>query len=141
MGRNLAELEALVEVCPQPCGLCLDTAHLFASGNPVHRPEGLEQLVSNLETRDLLPLLKLIHLNDSRTPFASGRDHHENLGLGQLGYEALGRVIRHPAFDAIPFVLEVPGLDGHGPDAFSIETATAMRRGAPAPPVPPAPSA
>lgn len=141
VGRDLGELEALVDVCPEPCGICLDTAHLFAAGIPVHTGEGIELLTADLKTRGLLERLKLIHLNDSRTPYASGRDQHENLGEGQLGYAALKRVVQHPLFQAVPFVLETPGLDGHGPDAFGLRTAKAMRRGDPNPPAQPALSA
>jgi deoxyribonuclease IV len=131
-------LEAMVEAIPEPCGLCLDTAHLFSAGYPIHTEEGLETFVGNLETLGLLQRLRLIHLNDSRTALASGRDHHENLGEGQLGFAALARVVRHPAFRNVPFVLEVPGADDHGPDAASVETAKSMRRGSVSPPTSPA---
>jgi deoxyribonuclease IV len=137
MGKDLAQLEAMVEVIPEPCGLCLDTAHLFSAGYPIHTEEGLEAFVQSLKTLRLLQRLRLFHLNDSRTAFASGRDHHENLGEGQLGFTALARVVRHSAFRNVPFVLEVPGADDHGPDAASVETAKSMRRGAVAPPTSP----
>jgi deoxyribonuclease-4 len=127
MGRDLAQLQVMVESLSPGCGLCLDTAHLFASGLPVHTEEGLERVVAELRERALLDRVGLIHLNDSRTAFASGRDHHDNLGEGQIGFAALARVVRHPAFQKIPFVLEVPGAEGHGPDLISLQS---MRAGA-----------
>jgi deoxyribonuclease-4 len=130
MGKDLAQLQVMVESLSPGCGLCLDTAHLFASGLPVHTEEGLEQVVAELRERSLLERVRLIHLNDSKTAFASGRDHHDNLGEGQIGLEALARVVRHPAFQKIPFVLEVPGAEGHGPDLISLRTAKSMRAGA-----------
>ena len=131
MGRDLSQLQAVAESLSPGCGLCLDTAHLFAAGRPVHTAEGLEELVAELRATDLLQEVKLIHLNDSRTPFASGRDHHENLGEGQIGYEALARVVRYPAFQDIPFVLEVPGVEGHGPDSVNVQRAKSMREALP----------
>lgn len=123
MGRDLDQLSVMLESLPGLCGLCLDTAHLFAAGYPLQQLEGANRLVATLETMGLLPHVKLIHLNDSKAPFASGRDHHENLGQGEIGATGLSAVVSHPAFCDIPFVLEVPGLDGHGPDAANIATA------------------
>jgi deoxyribonuclease-4 len=146
VGDSLSELAALVEtlaeVLPSPAavGLCLDTAHLFAAGYPVHQPEGLEDLVGELRALDLLDRVKLVHLNDSKAPFAGHRDRHDDLGKGQMGYEALARVVRHPGLAHIPFVLEVPGADGRGPDSANVRVAKRMRAGAPPPRPAPAPA-
>ncbi len=137
VGGDLQELVTLVAALPGEAGICLDTAHLFAAGIPVHEAEGLEQLVSSLRALGLLDAIGLWHLNDSKTPFASGRDQHQNPGEGQIGSEALARVVRHPAFRHLPFVLEVPGADGHGPDALNVGRVQAMREVSPAPPSPP----
>ena len=118
---------------PPAAGICLDTAHLFAAGYAVHDPDGLAALVDDLRSLGLLDRVGLMHLNDSSAPFASNRDRHENPGDGLIGYEGLTRVVRHPAFAHVPFVLEVPGADGHGPDAASIAVVKAMRNGRPRP--------
>jgi deoxyribonuclease-4 len=141
LGRDLAELEVISGLLGPCCGVCLDTAHLFASGHPIHTADGLEEFVEDLHSRSLLERVALIHLNDSRTSFGSGRDHHENLGAGQIGFDGLARVVTHPAFRDVPFVLEVPGLDDHGPDRFSLQTAKAMRAGDSGPPTAPVPPA
>ena len=44
----------------------------------------------------------------------------------------MARVVRHPAFAEVPFVLETPGLEGHGPDVANLTVAKAMRSGLPA---------
>ena len=59
----------------------------------------------------------------------SSHDRHENPGDGQIGYEGLARVVLHPALKHVPFVLETPGADGHGPDAANMGTAKSMRAG------------
>ena len=130
VGGRLDELAALLATLPSSCGLCLDTAHLFAAGHPVHTEAGLQDLVDRLRDDRLLDALALIHLNDSKTPFASGRDQHENPGEGYIGKTGLARVVRHPAFASIPFVLEVPGEKGHGPDAVNVARVKLMRQGA-----------
>lgn len=138
VGRDPEELGLMLAYLadpPTPLGLCLDTAHLFAAGHALHTLEGLEELVADLEASSSLDAVRLIHLNDCRTPFGSHRDRHENLGEGELGTDALTRVVRHPAFRRTPFALEVPGFEGHGPDAENMRRARAMRGGA-APPSP-----
>jgi deoxyribonuclease IV len=130
VGGRLQELAALLASLPLGSGLCLDTAHLFAAGYPVHEADGLEHMIEELRERDLLCKVRLIHLNDSTTPFASKLDRHENPGEGQIGYDGLARVVRHPALARIPFILEVPGLEGHGPDTASVAVVKSMREGA-----------
>jgi hypothetical protein len=44
-----------------------------------------------------------------------------------LGYAGLSRVVKHPAFTHLPFVLETPGHDGHGPGAAEIALVKSMR--------------
>ena len=41
----------------------------------------------------------------------SHKDRHAKIGEGQIGLEALVRVIRHPALKEIPFILETPNDD------------------------------
>jgi deoxyribonuclease IV len=140
LGGRLEELAALLSLAEvlatagrSPLGVCLDTAHLFAAGYAVHEEGGLEDFVSRLYRLGLLERIGLVHLNDSKTPFAAKRDQHENLGEGLIGYDGLARVVRHPALAHVPFVLEVPGADGHGPDAANVFLAKRMRSGAGAP--------
>ncbi len=128
IGDRLDDLAALLTALPTSAGLCLDTAHLFAAGHAVHQAKGLESFLTALRRLDLLRRVGLVHLNDSGTPFASRHDRHENPGAGLIGRAGLARVVRHPALASVPFVLEVPGLDKHGPSAAEISTVKAMRR-------------
>lgn len=137
LGGRLEEIATLLSLeeagglaAALPLGICIDTAHLFAAGYAVHDEAGLAQLIERLRTLGLLERIGLVHLNDSKTPFGARRDQHENLGEGLIGYDGLARVVRHPALAHVPFVLEVPGTDGHGPDAANVALAKAMRSGA-----------
>ena len=131
VGRDVEELSRLLtatEGSPGPVGICLDTAHLFAGGHPVHTPQGLEILVESLAERGCLDRLGLIHLNDCRSSLGSFADRHENLWDGNIGRAGLEPFVRHPAFRHVPFVLETPGLEGHGPDRENMRRAKLMRR-------------
>jgi deoxyribonuclease IV len=147
LGGRLEELQTLL--CLEeavgldeevPLGICIDTAHLFASGYALHDEAGFADTMERLRELGLLERIRLVHLNDSKTELGVKRDVHENLGLGIIGYEGLARVVQHPALRRVPFVLEVPGLDGHGPDAYNMTAAKSMRAGLPAPARPPAPA-
>ncbi len=79
----------------------------------------LDRLVTELDDRIGLDRLRAIHVNDAAAPLGSNRDRHANVGEGLMG-EQLGVFLAHRAFQALPAVLEVPGKDGHGPDADEV---------------------
>ena len=57
-----------------------------------------------------------MHLNDTMNPFASNKDRHAKIAHGDIGLEAIVRVILHPALSDKPFFLETPHeeLSGYG---------------------------
>ena len=68
-----------------------------------------------------LQWLVAIHANDSKTPFGSGKDRHENIGEGSIGSEAFERMLAVKELRAVPWILEVPGFENKGPDRKNIE--------------------
>lgn len=104
-----------------PCGICIDTAHLFASGRPIHTQDGLDDLLQEIDQKIGLQNLVAVHLNDSMSEFNSKRDRHENIGQGKIGDEALARIINHPKLKNVPFILEVPGFEKTGPDKQNVD--------------------
>ena len=66
-----------------------------------------------------LDRVRCLHVNDSKTPLGSNRDRHDNILEGVMG-EQLGVFLSHPALQDLPAVLEVPGADGHGPNADEV---------------------
>ncbi|HKY74047.1 MAG TPA: deoxyribonuclease IV [Patescibacteria group bacterium] len=93
---------------------CFDTCHGFAAGYD------LRTVHEEMKKHGLLGTLRVIHFNDSRDPFNSGRDRHENIGEGQIGKVILRDFLKNPHFSQIPFIIEVPGFDGSGPDEKNI---------------------
>lgn len=96
--------------------ICLDTAHVFAAGYDFTSARGCKAMLAEFEQAVGLDRLAAIHANDSKHPLASGRDQHENIGHGCIGERAFARLLRQPALRRLPFILEVPGLQGTGPD-------------------------
>jgi deoxyribonuclease-4 len=121
IGRSLDELVAIFEALDrhERLGLCLDSCHLYVSGTDVTDATAFDAVVVELDERIGLDRLRLLHANDSKAPLGSNRDRHDNIGAGVMG-EGLGVFLAHPKLQGLPAVLEVPGADGHGPNAEEI---------------------
>ena len=97
---------------PERIGICLDTCHVFAAGYDI--VGDLDGVLDEFDRILGLELLKAIHLNDSIMPFNSRKDRHAAFGEGEIGSEALLRVLTHPKLCSLPFYLETPWDDaGH----------------------------
>jgi len=121
IGRSLDELATLfdrLDAHPR-LGICLDSCHLFVSGVDVSQRKELDRLVDEVDSRMGLERLRALHVNDSAAPLGSNRDRHANIGEGLIG-EELGVFLSHPRLQGLPALLEVPGKDGHGPDADEV---------------------
>ena len=118
IGRSLEELAALFEALGrhERLGICLDSCHLFASGYDVTDRGELDRVLAELDESIGLDRVRCLHVNDSKTPLGSNRDRHDNIGDGLIG-EKLTVFLGHPKLQGLPALLEVPGTDGHGPDA------------------------
>ena len=129
MGVTVAELGAMIDSVggDERLGVCLDTAHLLESGHELRTAAGLDELLASFDHAIGLERLVMVHLNDSKTPYGSNRDRHENIGEGEIGRGAMRLIVNHPAFTDIPGILEVPGYDGEGPDAANLDTLRGLR--------------
>jgi deoxyribonuclease IV len=99
MARTLEAIDRLWESVGdfEQAGFCLDTCHAWAGGEDL---VGLVELVKGITGR-----IDLVHLNNSRDEFDSGRDRHANLDDGHIDPEVLVAVAA--AADA-PVILETP---------------------------------
>ncbi len=127
IGRTFEELARVIEVSgdDRRIGVCLDTQHLWASGVPFGTTGEADRLIRLVEGTVGLARLRCIHLNDSKVDFGANRDRHENIGQGTIGADGLAALLGHPALQAVPAILEVPGA-GQGPRAQDVDTARAV---------------
>ncbi len=115
LGRDFDETAELIERTggPKRLGLCIDSCHLHATGYDVRTPEGMSELVDEIDAKVGLRQLKLLHVNDSRDERGSNRDRHAPIGKGEIGRQGLRAFLGEPRLDDVPAVLEGPGIDGH----------------------------
>lgn len=90
-------------------GVCLDTCHFFAAGEPLDEPGGTTAVVDRVVGVAGPGRLRLVHANDSKDPRGSHRDRHERIGQGRIGLGCFEELLAHPALDGVPLILETPG--------------------------------
>lgn len=88
-------------------GFCLDTCHAFAAGYNLSTEDGLKKTLNEIRKTLSFDRLKLVHLNDSVGALASGVDHHDHIGLGQIGEEGFRQILASPLVKR-PMIMEVP---------------------------------
>jgi deoxyribonuclease IV len=118
LGRDFDETAELIERTGKPkrLGLCIDSCHLHASGYDVRTPEGMADLLDEIDAKIGVHQLKLVHLNDSRDARGSNRDRHAAIGKGEIGRKGLRAFLGEPRLQGVPTVLEGPSVDGGAPE-------------------------
>lgn len=127
VGSRFEELREIIDrvALSDKLGVCLDTCHVSDAGYDI--ADDLDGVLTEFDRVIGLERLKAVHINDSLNPRGSRKDRHARIGEGCLGAEALGRVVRHPALQGLPFVLETPNeLAGY---AREIALLKALREG------------
>lgn len=108
IGRNFQELKEIIDKTElsDKLGICLDTCHVFDGGYDI--VNDLDGVLEEFDKIIGLSSLKAVHLNDSKNPMGSHKDRHEKIGQGNIGADAMARIINHPALKDLPFYLETP---------------------------------
>jgi len=114
IGSRFEELKAIIDrvELSDKIGVCLDTCHVHDAGYDI--VNNLDGVLEEFDRIMGLDRLCAIHLNDSLNVCGSHKDRHEKIGKGQIGIEAMERIINHKALRNLPFFLETPNeLDGY----------------------------
>ena len=114
IGCTFEEIRAIIDRVEtgDKLGVCLDTCHVFDGGYDI--VNDLDRVLFEFDRIIGLDRLKALHLNDSMNILGSHKDRHAVIGGGNIGTEALARVMNHPVFDGKPVILETPNdLDGY----------------------------
>lgn len=103
--EEIAEIISLVKHQDR-LGVCADTCHFYSYGyDIVNDFDGVMQKFDDVIGLDRL---KVFHINDSKTPFGSRKDRHENIGIGSIGADAMLRIVHHDLLKDMPLILETP---------------------------------
>lgn len=105
-GSSLTDIREIISRSKKKnlLGICFDTCHAFASGYDIRKSEVIDEILNDIH----LNKLKLIHCNDSKFEFGSGRDRHEHIGLGKIGLEGFRILVNNEKLSNVPFICETP---------------------------------
>lgn len=120
LGATFDELAQIIEridpALRDRVGVCVDTCHIYSAGYDV--VQDYEGVLQRFDDTLGLARLRVMHLNDSKTPFSSRRDRHELIAEGSLGEVPFRRIMNDERLRAVPKVIETPKLD----DATATDT-------------------
>jgi len=108
IGRSFEELARIYDgvIYSDKLRVCFDTCHTHDSGyDIVNDFDGVMEHFDKILGKDQIAVF---HINDSKNPRGAGKDRHANLGFGEIGFDALSRIVHHPDFEGIPKILETP---------------------------------
>ena len=127
LGASFEEMAQLLALIPdgvrERVGVCVDTAHIFAAGYDLANAyDDVWMRFGDVVGYDRLGMM---HLNDSKAPFASRRDRHELIGEGAIGEEAFRRIMTDDRLATVPKVIETP--KGDVPDVMDTKMLNRLR--------------
>lgn len=109
VGVSFEEISLILgRAAHEDLGVCIDTAHMFASGYDIRTSEDVEELVGRIGTVFAPGTVKLVHANDSKAGFNSHKDRHEHLGQGEIGIDCFRAMIENPFFENLDMIVEMP---------------------------------
>ena len=110
VGGTLEELGAFVRAVPHPqLGICLDTAHAWATGYEIDSKAGVDRFIDEASTQIGIDRVLLFHFNDTQVPLGASRDRHWHIGEGNIGFEGFRALLAHPELRDKTAILETPG--------------------------------
>ena len=113
LGRTFEELAELRALMPESIrsriGICADTCHLYSAGYDL--VNDFDGVWAAFDRHLGIASLKCLHLNDSKTPYASHKDRHELIGEGSLGESPFRRIMTDPRFAGVIKLIETPKGD------------------------------
>ncbi len=117
LGRTFEELKRIYDGVkyPQNLRVCFDTCHVNDAGYDI--VNDYEGVMRHFDEVIGLDQIAVFHINDSKNPLGAHKDRHENLGKGEIGFDALFRVVSDERFERVPKILETPWIK-EGEESF-----------------------
>ncbi|PID23789.1 deoxyribonuclease IV [Sporosarcina sp. P7] len=112
-GRSFDEIAKIIDGVKynERLSVCFDTCHVHDAGYDI--VNDFSGVLDQFNDIIGLDRISVIHVNDSKNICGAGKDRHENIGMGHIGFEPLAYIVHHPVFKDVPKILETPfiGLD------------------------------
>ncbi|MGB3259823.1 deoxyribonuclease IV [Paenisporosarcina sp.] len=107
-GRSFEELAEIINGVThnERMSVCFDTCHTHDAGYDI--VNDFDDVLNQFDQLIGLDRLKVLHINDSKNIRGAGKDRHENIGFGEIGFDALNYIVHHPQLTSVPKILETP---------------------------------
>lgn len=107
-GRSFEELAKIIDGVTnnERLSVCFDTCHTHDAGYNI--VEDFDGVLNEFDKIIGVERIKVLHINDSKNVRGAGKDRHENIGFGHIGFDALNYVVHHPQLMDVPKILETP---------------------------------
>ena len=108
IGRSFEELARIYDgvIHNEKLRVCFDTCHTSDSGyDIIHHFDDVMEEFDRIIGKDQIVVF---HINDSKNVPGAAKDRHENIGFGEIGFDAINYIVRHPDFENVPKILETP---------------------------------
>ena len=130
LGSTFEELAQIIDgVEHKPgMGVCLDTCHVFAAGYAITEADQYATTMRRFDDVIGLRRLQVVHVNDSRMPFASRPDRHDHIGQGLIGLQAFDHLVNDVRLRHVPMVLETPKEDDLVDDVTNLSRLRSLLR-------------
>lgn len=89
-------------------GVCLDTAHLWASGYDIADGKGVARMLSEADKQIGLEHVRVLHLNDTNVALGARHDVHWHVGQGRIGESGFRRLLKERALAHVACICETP---------------------------------
>jgi deoxyribonuclease-4 len=109
-GGTIEELGEFLRAVPHPqLGVCVDTAHSWASGYEISTLEGVERFMDIIARSIGFENVHVLHLNDTQVPLGAHKDRHWHIGEGNIGTAGFRALLSRAELQGKIGILETPG--------------------------------
>jgi len=107
-GRTFEEIAAIIDGVHlnEKLSVCFDTCHVHDAGYDI--VNDFDGVLKQFDDIVGLDRIKVLHINDSKNVRGAAKDRHENIGFGNIGFDALNYIVHHDQLSSIPKILETP---------------------------------
>ena len=107
-GKSFEELAEIISGVKnnERLSVCFDTCHTHDAGYDI--VNDFDGVLEEFDKIIGLERIKVIHVNDSKNVQGARKDRHENFGFGNIGFDALSKIVYHEVFKDVPKILETP---------------------------------
>jgi len=108
-GGTIQELGEIVRALGnRRIGVCLDTAHLWASGYNLATSKGVSSVMAEVDKHIGFSRLRVLHLNDTQVALGAKRDLHWHVGKGRIGTAGFRALLSRPELSRVACICETP---------------------------------